>query len=248
MHWPQPVVHDAVTDDVVDVGVERQARRLDDPARHQDSGPPRREAVHGAAALVRAALGHRIVVQRERDLVAPGPGVGIPGQRHLGPDRAARRPRHIGERAPDRADFLAARGMAHIASRTEGSLDRAATDLDRAIELEPRASEYYVLRGLLYERAQRLSIAHRRTGKLVVACDDSELETLAEIRERGPIRPPVAVKIRTGGLTPDAFPTPRDVAGFLTAARRTGLAYKATAGLQDHPRRGPSPTPSCAEK
>jgi hypothetical protein len=38
-------------------------------------------------------------------------------------------------------------------------------------------------------------------------------------------------KVRTGGLTPDAFPSPALLAGFLAAAMQHGVPFKATAGL-----------------
>ena len=40
-----------------------------------------------------------------------------------------------------------------------------------------------------------------------------------------------AAKIRTGGLTPDAFPAAADVDGFFRACSERGVAAKATAGL-----------------
>jgi hypothetical protein len=44
-------------------------------------------------------------------------------------------------------------------------------------------------------------------------------------------------KIRTGGVTPDAFPTSLEIVDFLVACKREGVAFKATAGLH-HPLRG----------
>ena len=43
-------------------------------------------------------------------------------------------------------------------------------------------------------------------------------------------------KVRTGGVTPDAFPPIGDVAQFLRACKAAGVAFKATAGLH-HPLR-----------
>jgi len=44
-------------------------------------------------------------------------------------------------------------------------------------------------------------------------------------------------KIRTGGVTPDAFPSAEAIIDFLVAAHREGVPFKATAGLH-HPVRG----------
>ena len=55
------------------------------------------------------------------------------------------------------------------------------------------------------------------------------------VREAG--RPAFALKLRCGGVTPDAIPPVEALAGALAAAVRAGAAVKATAGLH-HPLRG----------
>jgi hypothetical protein len=44
----------------------------------------------------------------------------------------------------------------------------------------------------------------------------------------------VRAKVRTGGVTPDAFPPARALIDFISACRRNGVPFKATAGLH-HP-------------
>lgn len=60
-------------------------------------------------------------------------------------------------------------------------------------------------------------------------------ELLAAVRAAGR-----GAKLRTGGVTADAFPTAATVARFLRACRSQGVVLKATAGLH-HPLRGEFP-------
>jgi hypothetical protein len=72
----------------------------------------------------------------------------------------------------------------------------------------------------------------------------SDLQPYIEIplsRDPAPFAAAVArgggrLKVRTGGITPDAFPAAADLVRFLRAARDAGVPFKATAGLH-HPLR-----------
>lgn len=61
--------------------------------------------------------------------------------------------------------------------------------------------------------------------------ETADLTQLDEIAKRG-----LKAKIRTGGVTVDAFPPIGNVAAFLRACKAKGIAFKATAGLH-HPLR-----------
>lgn len=58
------------------------------------------------------------------------------------------------------------------------------------------------------------------------------IDLLHAVRSAG-----VRAKIRTGGVTPDAFPTPAEIVRFLRRCAELGVTAKATAGLH-HPLRG----------
>jgi hypothetical protein len=73
-------------------------------------------------------------------------------------------------------------------------------------------------------------IAEKSAGRTVYV-EITDLALLDAIARHG-----LRAKIRTGGVTADAFPSPRTIASFLRACRDRGVAFKATAGLH-HPLR-----------
>ena len=64
----------------------------------------------------------------------------------------------------------------------------------------------------------------------IVYVEIADLDLLEHIAAHDNLR----AKIRTGGLTPDAFPSSSDIADFLRRCAAHGVAFKATAGLH-HP-------------
>lgn len=71
-------------------------------------------------------------------------------------------------------------------------------------------------------------IANEANGRTVYV-EIADVALLDAIARHG-----LRAKIRTGGISADAFPAPDSVAAFLRACKRAGVAFKATAGLH-HP-------------
>lgn len=114
----------------------------------------------------------------------------------------------------------AATDAAHIAAFNVASFPHACVD-----SVESRASTVEQVRALagLFPAAEHYV-------ELPLAVDLPPLvQAVQSIGARG--------KVRTGGITPEAIPAPRDVARFLRACADAALPFKATAGLH-HPMRG----------
>jgi hypothetical protein len=68
-----------------------------------------------------------------------------------------------------------------------------------------------------------------------IAIEDDPRALLQAIRRHG-----ARAKVRTGGVTADAFPSPAALGRFIVACAELGVPFKATAGLH-HPLRGEEP-------
>ncbi|WP_433796029.1 hypothetical protein [Actinoplanes sp. CA-252034] len=74
----------------------------------------------------------------------------------------------------------------------------------------------------------RLSTDGTLTTYVEIPCTEVTATRVAALRDAG-----LRLKIRTGGVRADAFPTEAELAGAIWAAVRGGLAFKLTAGLHD---------------
>ena len=92
-------------------------------------------------------------------------------------------------------------------------------------ELPPLSPQVEVVEARL-DRARATEGVDARVFLEVRPGDDAGLDAVAE---RG-----AGAKVRCGGLTPDMYPSPAELAHFITGCRDRGLAFKATAGLH-HP-------------
>jgi hypothetical protein len=74
-------------------------------------------------------------------------------------------------------------------------------------------------------------IPHPLQAYIEIPIDDDPTEQIAALGRAG-----ARAKVRTGGVTPEAFPESRNLVRFMAACITTGVPFKATAGLH-HPLR-----------
>ena len=77
------------------------------------------------------------------------------------------------------------------------------------------------------EVEQAMQKMHPTLGVYVEVPLTQNPQALIEVIAREHVR----AKVRLGGVTPEAFPPSTDIAGFMAACVRAGVAFKATAGL-----------------
>jgi hypothetical protein len=127
-----------------------------------------------------------------------------------------------------------------IATLLSGAVDYAGLfppaglDLDRAIAncREYRRGSHSWMLGRFIVPASRVQEVPEDFAVAVIEKDPArEVIPDGPVYYEGPVPPGGRAKIRTGGVTPDAFPPVERVAEFLESCRASGLAFKATAGL-----------------
>jgi hypothetical protein len=115
--------------------------------------------------------------------------------------------------------------------------DEPQADLERLAELPQGGSGRFVIEALEIPPVPPRTI-ERMAGRVpdgVEAFFELPLESYEEPL-RTAAREGVGAKLRTGGVTAEAFPEPAALVGFVLACARLGCAFKATAGLH-HPLR-----------
>jgi len=111
-------------------------------------------------------------------------------------------------------------------------------DLQIDVELLERFNRRHQNAGLLIDTVEVKATSERRVGEIAAGVP-SGWPTYIELPHAGDQRSLVQAvrdsgrraKVRTGGVTPEAFPESRDLLQFLRAAVELAVPFKATAGL-----------------
>jgi hypothetical protein len=129
--------------------------------------------------------------------------------------------------APWRIGALAAagRGLAGDLEQLDDFESRTGAEAFIADAVEVKADLTQAVR-------EALSRLHRREAYIEIPIEHDPSELLASIADLGG-----RAKVRTGGVTADAFPRSQALVRFLGTCVRVGVPFKATAGLH-HPLRG----------